>query len=197
LAKLLSVVFDGTQELREVYQEVEEGKVEKVAIGYEYEEELSVEDESGEPFTWIERRIVVCSLKYAEKQKESLFHRVERAREEIEFLNQEKQGKRRYRSCEELESAVLKILKKYRVSGLFNLNYNSEVEIKELRRYGNRPSGIREERRVWVEAQINTEELEKQSKRLGWRVLVSNQGKNELSLEKAVKAYRSQYLIER
>ena len=39
--------------------------------------------------------------------------------------------------------------------------------------------------------------LERAVSRLGWRIYVTNQGREQLSLAQAVLAYRSEYLVER
>jgi transposase len=54
-----------------------------------------------------------------------------------------------------------------------------------------------EEKEFKVTATIDAAEVEKAKQRLGWRVYATNHCAQNLSLEKAVLAYRSQYIIER
>src|SRR5437867_9966034 len=66
---------------------------EPVAIGFVYTVALSAPDQSGQPRTWQERRLVVRSLAFAASQEKHLRQRVARAVTEINALDERKQGK--------------------------------------------------------------------------------------------------------
>ncbi len=109
MKELLRVVEDGSQKLEAIFSKNDQGKDEKIAEGYEYEEQMKVVL-SGSEIVWQERRLVVRPLKMAEKQQNSLRARMAEAIAEIEVLNERKQGKKIYRITEELEKEVEKVL---------------------------------------------------------------------------------------
>jgi len=69
--------------------------------------------------------------------------------------------------------------------------------IRSLRRYKGRPAGIRVEREVRLRVEVDEEAISKVTKRLGWRVYITNRPAEWLSLLHAVLAYRDGYMIER
>ena len=66
-----------------------------------------------------------------------------------------------------------------------------------MRAYRNREAGIKVERQATVAVRVDEDMLERAVSRLGWRIYVTNQVREQLSLEQAVLAYRSEYLVER
>ncbi len=56
---------------------------------------------------------------------------------------------------------------------------------------------VKEDRQATLEVRVDEEALEVAVRRLGWRVYSTNQPVEQLSLEQAVLAYRSEYLVER
>jgi transposase len=56
---------------------------------------------------------------------------------------------------------------------------------------------VKEERQATVEVKVDEKALELAVRRLGWRIYSTNQPREPLSLEQAVLAYRSEYLVER
>lgn len=196
LKDLVRGYYEAGEAVEEVFSENAAGQFERVAYGYETQFQMNSSDDAGD-LIWDERRLVVCSVKRAEKQKKSLLERLAQAEQEIELLNQKKQGKRIFRSEPEIAQASDKIIKKYKVSGLLDLEYTSVKTEKQVRRYGARPASVREETLVTVVAVPNKQKLEQELSLLGWRVYATNQPEKELSFEQAIKAYWSQYLIER
>jgi transposase len=196
LKELVRGYYEGGHRSEEIFSDNGAGELEKVAFGYEIRVPMTSSDEDGD-FTWEERRLVVCSVKQAEKGRKSLLERLAQAEQKIGLLNQKKQGKRIFRTQEELAQAVAKIVKKYKVSNLLDVEYTSIKTEKQVRSYGTRPASVREETEVTVTVCRNQEKLEEELSRAGWRVYATNQPAEELSFEQAVKAYWSQYLIER
>jgi len=66
-----------------------------------------------------------------------------------------------------------------------------------VRAYQDRPARVEEDRHATVEVRVGEATLEAAVRRLGWRVYGTNQPAEQLSLEQAVLAYRSAYLVER
>ena len=56
---------------------------------------------------------------------------------------------------------------------------------------------MKQDHQATVEVRVDEEALESAVRRLGWRMSSTNQPKEQLSLEQAVLAYRSEYLVER
>jgi transposase len=56
---------------------------------------------------------------------------------------------------------------------------------------------VKEEHHATVEVRVDEAALESAVRRLGWRMYSTNQPVEQLSLEQAVLAYRSAYLVER
>jgi hypothetical protein len=76
--------------------------------------------------------------------------------------------------------------------------YRCEERVPErtLRRYGSRPEAVRVERDARVLASIDQESVEAAVRQRGWRVYAANHPAAQCSLQQAVLAYRSEYLIE-
>lgn len=194
MSELLEAVFDGREKLEEVFSAGGGcSKPQKIAEGYEYEARLESAS-AGKKQVWRERRFVVRSLKYAEKQKASLLARIAEATQEIESLNERKQGKRRLRSVEELAEAAHQVLQKKRVEGLLKLEYEEAVQRFPLRKYAGREGSWREEKQVSVAVGIEHEAVAAKLKSLGFRVYGTNHP--TLTLTEVVKGYRGQYVIE-
>jgi transposase len=56
---------------------------------------------------------------------------------------------------------------------------------------------VKQESQATVEVRVDEEALESAVRRLGWRISSTNQPADQLSLEQAVLASRSEYLVER
>ncbi len=167
-----------------------------VAIGFAYTVELSAPDQSGQPHTWQERRLVVRSLAFAARQEQSLRQRVARAVTEINALDERKQGKPRLPDEAAASQAAAAIMAKHRVEGLVHVTVTTEVHEHVKRRYGTRPATTVRSERVRVRAASEEAPLAHAVRRLGWRVYATNHTAEEMSLAQGVAAYRSEYLIE-
>ncbi|MGH9931448.1 MAG: IS1634 family transposase, partial [Pyrinomonadaceae bacterium] len=203
LDRLLEPVFARKQKLQKVFAPQEDGssseptaKEEPIAVGFEYTVRLSGKDQTGRIHSWDERRFVVRSLSLAKRQEKSLRERINRARKEIESLNERKQGKPILRGVEQAQEAAGRILEAHRVGEYLRIEVKAEVQERTKRRYGARPATTVCEERLTVQSTVEKKALEEAIRRLGWRVYATNQGANELSLEQAVWAYREQYLVE-
>jgi len=196
LEAYLAPVWEGEQELTDIYRQREDGEPERIAEGFERVETL-VAEMDGETVTWVERRLVVRSLKQAKRAEKALRARLAKAQAALAALNKRGRGRKRFREVEELRQAAEAIVARYRVQGLLRLGYQEIVPERPIRRYRGRPATVRIEREVQVTVEVEAAALEEAVRRLGWRVYATNAPQEQLSLEQAVLAYRSEYIIER
>src|SRR5712692_1731747 len=196
LAAYLQPVWAGTQPLTAVTREREAGQPELIAEGYEQTVTVSGKVQ-GKTITWIERHLIVRSIKLAKAATEGLQARLAKAQVEVGHLNEHKQGKKRYHDVASLQQAAQAILKQHRVDGLLRVTIEEQVEERWVRAYGNRSAGVRVERALSVRAEVDASAVQEAIRWLGWRVYATNQPKVVLPLEQAVLAYREEYLVER
>ena len=151
----------------------------------------------GETITWMERRLVVRSLKQARRAEKALHARLAKAQEALTALNKRGRGRKRFTEVGELRQAAEAIVARYRVQGLLRLGYREIVHERPVRRYRDRPATVRIEREVRVTVEVDAAAVEEAVRRLGWRVYATNAPAEQLSLTQAVLAYRHEYIIER
>ncbi len=191
LEEYLKPVWAGDQPLTAIAREREAGKPEQIAEGYEQSVTLSCEVE-GRTIRWTERHLIVRSHKLAKAATRALHARLAQAQAELERLNEHKQGKKRYADGASLQQAAQAIIKQYHVDGLLRVSIEEHVEERAVRAYGGRPATLRVERTLSLHTAVDDQAV----RRFGWRVYVTNQPKEGLSLEQAVLAYREEYLVE-
>lgn len=197
LASLVESVRLGQQATEPVWRRDEEtGKKEKIAIGYEYEVELSGERD-GEPAPFTERSLVVRSLAQAKAETKSLRARLRLAQRQIRELGKPKQGKRVPRTEAEWRAEVQRILTKQRVSDLLAVHFEVRRQERAVRALGTHPAWTEVTEKVTVDLMVRTEALAQATFLTGWRAYATNALAADLSLTQAVLAYRGSFLIER
>jgi len=196
LEETLAPLWSGEQALTPIYREQENGERVCIAEGFERREELTAEVD-GQTITWSERQLVVRSLKQAQAMEAALRARLEKAQQALAALNERGRGKKRFPDEATLRQAAEAIVARYQVQGLLHLKYEEEVKERPVRRYRGRPATVRQEREIRVKGSVDEEALEQAVRRLGWRVYVTNEGAQRISLRQAVLAYREQYTIDR
>jgi transposase len=122
---------------------------------------------------------------------------VAKAKAEIEALNRRGRGRKRFEDVKTLRQAVNEIAQRHRVEEFLWLRYDHHTTTRQVRAYQDRPAYVKEDRQATVEVRVDEEALELAVRRLGWRIYSTNQPAEQLSLEQAVLAYRSEYLVER
>jgi len=195
LESYLQAVWAGQQELTVVWRSQADGRVERIAEGYERTETLTASWDD-KPVTWDERRLVIRSLPSAKAATQALQARLEKAQTALEALNERRKGKERFAEEEPLRQAAEAILKREQVDGLLHVTYLEEVHERQVRRYGERPAETRVERTFLCQVLRDEPAVQATIARFGWRVYATNQPKDQLSLEQAVLAYREEYLVE-
>jgi transposase len=196
LDQVLERVWSAEQALTSVFREREPGKPELIAQGYEYQVPLSVKVE-GKRQEWTERRLVVRSLRHAEAAEAALRARVAKAKAQVDALNRRGRGRKRFEEVETLRQAVNEIVQRHRVEDFLWLRYDHHTTTRQVRAYKDRPAYDKEDRQATVAVRVDGDALESAVRRLGWRIYSTNQPTEQLSLDQAVLAYRSEYLVER
>jgi len=192
----LQPVWNGERSLLAVHRATAEGEDEVLAEGYEQGIELRSEVE-GQSVTWTERRLVVRSLKQAKSATAALHARLGNAQAALTHLRIHKQGKPVYRDVDSLQQAAQAILKAHRVQGLIRLQIDEQIGERPVRAYGTHPAEVRVERSFHLHSEVDQAAVSAATRRLGWRVYVTNHPEQTLTLEQAVLAYREEYLVER
>ena len=191
----LEAVWRGEQSLSPVVREQADGKRERIAEGYDYQVPMCLEV-AGQFQSWTERRLVVRSLRQAQAAESALRARGDKARAQIETLNQRGRGKRRFAEVAALRQEVVTIVQRYGVEAFFWLRLHQHAQPRAVRAYRGRPARMAEDRHATVEVRVDEATLEAAVRRLGWRVYSTNQPAEQLSLAQAVLAYRNEYLVE-
>ena len=169
---------------------------EQIAEGYERSVTLSHEVE-GKMLTWVERHLIVRSLQHAKASEKALRTRLTKAQAELENLNAHRQGKQRPSDRQAMQQACEAILKRHRVVGLLKVTIAEQVEERTVRAYGDRPATVRTEREIHLRVAEDEKAIEQTIRWFGWRVYATNHAAETLSLDKAILAYREEYLVER
>jgi transposase len=146
---------------------------------------------------WTERRVVVRSVRQARAAEAALRARVATARAQIEALNQRGRGKKRFETVSALRQAVVALIQRYGGDDLVWFRVTPHVTPRPVRAYRGQPARVDYERRATVEGCVDEAAVAAAVRRLGGRVYGTNQPVEALSLEQAVLAYRSAYLVER
>lgn len=152
----------------------------------------------GEQIEWGERCLVVRSTAHAEAQIAAFRSRVDKAEAALRGLTPTPgRGKRQIRDEETLVTKIQAIVDKYRVDGLFDIDYERQVSRRDIRAYGDQPARTEETVRYQITVRRRSAAIQQVERTLGWRVYVTNAPADQLTLTDAVLAYRDQYLVER
>jgi transposase len=195
LEEYLRPVWTGEQALTAIVRDQQGGQQEPIAEGYERCVTLSSEVD-GRTIRWTERQLIVRSHKLAQAATQALHARLAKAQAALERLNEHKQGKKRYADGAVLQQAAQALIKQYHVESLLQVSVEEHVQERAVRAYGDHPAGLRVERTLSLHTTIDELAVAAAVRRFGWRVYVTNQAKEGLSLEQAVLAYREEYLVE-
>jgi len=181
--------------LTPIYRQREDGSQEQIAAGFERTEALTAQL-NGQVVSWTERRLVVRSFSLAEKARRGLHARLARAQAALAALTERRRGKKVWHDADELRQAAEAILVRRDVVGLLHLDFQEIIHKRPLRAYGQRPATVHVEKELRLQVTVDEQAVEKTEQTLGWRVYVTNQRPECLSLNQAVLAYRDQYGIE-
>lgn len=191
------------EDLEEVYRIKNKGDKEEkelVAQGFEQEIEIKheVEYENGakKEVKWLERRLFVKSLAYANSQSKSLDNKLAKTQKLIEDLPIQKQGKEVLTTIEAFQEKADNLLKNNKLEGLLKVEIKEIKTIRKIRKYLDRPARTEEERTFEIVCQRDEKAIEKCKEEFGWQVYATNTPKEKLSFESCVWKYRYQSNIE-
>jgi transposase len=196
LETYLQPIWSGEQATIPVYRENLAGEVEHIAEGYEQSVEISAAV-NGKTVIWTERHVIARSFQQARTAEEGLRARLTKAQAELLQLNGRKQGKRRIEDGVTMRVAAEKVLAQYRVANLLQLKITEQSEERTIRSYKGRAVRTETEQIVSLRVEVDEQAVQQAAASLGWRVYATNELAERLPLEKAVLAYREEYLIER
>ena len=192
----LQPVWSGEQPVVAVHRAKTEEQDEVIAQGFEQTVGCSGEV-AGQVVTWTERQVFVQSVKQATTATAALHADLSKAQAALAQLNEHKQGKKVYRDADALQHAAQAVCKRHQVEGLLRLQIEEQVSERTVRAYGSRPAEGRVERCWSLRVEVDEAAVSNATRRLGWRVYVTNHPQQTLSLEQTVLAYREEYLVER
>src|SRR5262249_10861787 len=142
-----------------------------------------------------ERRLVVRSVRHAEAAEVALRARVAKAKAQVEALNLHARGRRRFEAIATLRAAANDTVQRRRGEEFVWRRYDQRTTTRPVRAYKDRPAYVKEAHHATVEVRVDEAALESAVRQLGWRIYSTNQPVEQLSLEQAVLAYRSEYLV--
>jgi transposase len=167
-----------------------------IAEGFEVSRSLTTH-RKGETISWAERCLVIRSTSYQQAEQAGLQQRLDKAETALRQLTPARaRGKRQIKDEASLQQAIARIEKQYRVQGLFQVTYSQEVRERKVRGYNGQPGRIERQIRFQVEVTRNQKAIEWALFKAGWRIYLTNAPQEQLSLTKAVLAYRDQYIEE-
>ncbi|MBE9226344.1 IS1634 family transposase [Phormidium sp. LEGE 05292] len=196
LENYLSPVSSGQQALTSIDYDYADGSTKQIAVGYETPVTRST-TVNGQVVSWTERLLFVRSTAVAASGEKALLSRLEKAQLALAQLHQPKRGKKRLTNLLSWQEAASAIVQSYHVQGLLQLDYQVSHTKRLVRGYRQRNPRIVSESQIRLVVRVNDPALNRQINLLGWRVYVTNQPAQQLSLADAVIAYRQEYLIER
>lgn len=195
LRRRLEPVWSGEQGLSVIERTNAQGQTERIAEGFERRHVVTAQL-AGEPVSWQERLLVVRSLRLAQPQEAGLRERLGKAQAEVLALTERKRGKQRLRTVEELKQAAPQIIERQRVEGVMQAQVSETIRERTVRGYAGHERRVRLEREGRIQVVVDEAAVTQAIRELGWQVYVTNQTPAAVSLNEAVLAYRSEYLIE-
>jgi len=196
IAGYVAAVARGEDMLQTIERAQADGTSQHLADGFEMAQSMQAGDASW-PITWTERRLVVRSLAQARAQEAALRKRLARAQHEVAELTVRRRGKRRLRDLASVEQATTAILAQQHVADVLRVRCQEVVRDRRVRAYRERPATVQQTVTLSVTSEVDAGALDEAIARLGWRVYVTNQPAEDLSLTQAVLAYREEYVVER
>jgi len=197
LEKLLTPWVEREDEMGRIFLP-EEGPDLELAIGHGFEDSRTQQVEVADQVVeWKERLLVVRSYQYEKTTKKWLHRRLEKAEKALKALTPPRsRGKRQIETEASLLAAVQRIEEKYRVTSFFDYHYEQEVTERQVRAYGDKPARTERQVRFQLTVKRNQPAIAEAEFKAGWRIYVTNAPKEQLSLDRAVLAYRDQYIEE-
>jgi transposase len=151
----------------------------------------------GREHSWEERRLVFRSWALTESKIAALRGRLGKALTALTALTKPTRGRKRPQDRAAWEAEVEKIVRRYDVVGLVQVDYTETEHQRTIRGRGAKPTRTEVVRQITASIQGNAAAVQQAERALGWRVYATNAPLARLSLTEALLTYRSQVLIER
>lgn len=199
LDELLAPWVDREEEMERIFLSEDDPNPDpKLAIGHGFEVSRSKEAKvGGQDVDWTERLLVVRSYQYEKSIKKGLRRRLDKAEKALKALTPARsRGKRQIKDEASLLAAIGRIEKRHRVAGLFDYHYDQEVSERQVRAYGDKPARTERKVRFQLRIERDPEAIEAAEFKAGWRIYATNAPTERLLLNRAVLAYRDQYIEE-
>jgi transposase len=196
LAGYLAPVRAETPVLTMMHRLPQEGVPALIAEGVEFLEPMTAEG-AGKPQSWLARRLVIQSFPRAHAGERGWRARLAKAQAAIADISERHRGQRRSPDPSALRGAVDTILARDRVHGLLHVHSQEQWWEGPRRRDGGRAATVQMEWAVPVTVSLHEEARAAAVRQLGWRGYGTPQPSDQLSLQEAVLAYRSESLVER
>lgn len=195
LEAYLKPVWAGEQATQPLQRAQADGALETIAEGYECAVALTSAGD-GPAQHWSERHLIVRSLHHARAAEAALQARLTQAQVELEQLTLPRQGKRCLTDRTTLQAAAEAIVQRYRVNDLLKLTVTEHHTERSVRVYGDRPARTEIDQALGLQVEVDLAAVQAAERWLGWRVYATNHAPETLPLEKALLAYREEYLVE-
>ena len=170
----------------------------ELAIGHGFEDSrIQRVAVAGQVVAWQERLLVVRSHQYEQTTKKWLHRRLEKAEAALKALTPPRgRGKRQIEDETSLLAAIQRIEEQYRAAGFFDYHYEQEVTERQVRAYGDKPARTESQMRFQLMVKRNQAAIAEAEFRAGWCIYATNAPVEQLPLDRAVLAYRDQYIEE-
>jgi transposase len=190
--KLIKEFFAGRHEAQIIYKPETN---EPIGVGFEITKSRSAFFSAGTSANWTERILIFSSFERARSDAKKLDQSIEDAQNELLKLNERKQGKKLL-DAEQLAKACQEIIKRRAVAGIVNWRIETQTIEREVRAWKDRPERREQAQLREVKVELDSELLRTRRQHLSWGVFGSNHNREQLSLGRAILAYRGQYGIE-
>ena len=181
----------------EVQDEAHEADPEKaIAIGFETSRVQSAVI-NGEKVVWEERCLFIRSKNYTKAMLPKFEERLHKAEAALNRLTPAPaRGRKQIRDKKTVDKKIKAVERKYKVSGLFNIQRERQVKTRQIRAHKGKPARTEETVRYQLHVTRNDEAIELAAALIGWRIYATDAARSRLTLTDAVLTYRNQYLVE-
>lgn len=177
----------------------EAGEEQLIAEGFTIEVELAhSHPDKGQPasYEWTERRFVVLSAAYADKQQRQLEQRLTKAEAALKKLVEPRQGYPYPQTKQALQERIVQVLTELGCQPYLTVEISQETVTKHIRAYKERPARVETHQLFHLKCERNQDALAQAYRLMGWRVYATNAAPERLSLAQAEEVYRDAYLHE-
>lgn len=164
----------------------------QIGTGFEFTVTLCHND-----FSWSERRLIIHCSSYASAQQEAFDKKMTQTLDQLNGLNDKKQGKKAPKSTEELLNKANNIVEQKGLMPFLTLTVLTNTNTIEKRAYKAKEATTLQITTYTLQVTKNQQQIDTHIAHLGYQIYLTNQIQSELSLQQAIQSYRMEYKIER